>query len=90
MIADTVLSDAPARTLLRATTMTLYPPRTLEDDADDPVAPQRTLEDHAAELTGEPSSSIGDDSDENSDDDLLTEAELEAAAGVQSPPGRID
>jgi hypothetical protein len=67
--------------------MTLPQPRNPDDDADESLALQRTLEELAEELTGEPASSI---SEEGDDDTRLTEAELEAAAGVQSPPGRID
>ncbi len=67
--------------------MTDHPPRTLEDDPDESPSPEQTLEDLAGELTGEPPSSV---SEEDDDERRLTEAELESAAGVQSPPGRID
>jgi hypothetical protein len=67
--------------------MTEHPPRSLEDDADESPSPQQTLEDLAGELTGEPPTSVSEEEDEER---RLTEEEIESAAGVQSPPGRID
>ncbi len=61
-------------------------PRPVDDDADDQLEPQRTLDDLAAELTGVPLAPV---SEEAEDDARLTEEALEAAAGVQPPPGRI-
>jgi hypothetical protein len=84
---DTVRSDAAASGFLRETPMTFPHPRNPDDDADESSSPPLPLEELAEELTGEPASSI---SEEGDDDTRLTEAELEAAAGVQSPPGRID
>lgn len=58
-----------------------------DDDLDSPESADRTLEDLREELTGEPSPAVDPE-----EEDLtgLTEAELEGAAGVESPPGRID
>ncbi|MCP9931756.1 hypothetical protein KBY82_13295 [Cyanobium sp. AMD-g] len=58
-----------------------------DDDADDRLEPQRTLDELAAEFTGEPPAPI---SEEAEDAARLSQAELEAAAGVQPPPGQID
>lgn len=66
-------------------------PRPARDDAndetDDGIEPQRTLEELAAELTGEPLSPVSEEAEE---DARLTAEALEAAAGVQPPPGWID
>ncbi|WP_094584115.1 hypothetical protein [Synechococcus sp. BO 8801] len=61
-------------------------PRPVDDDADDQLEPRRMLDDLAAELTGEPLAPV---SEEAEDAALLTEEALEAAAGVEPPPGRI-
>jgi hypothetical protein len=67
--------------------MNSTPTHPSDDDLDSPESADRILQDLREELTGEPSPA-GDAEEE----DLtgLTEAELEGAAGVESPPGRID
>ncbi|MCP9841757.1 hypothetical protein KBY93_14115 [Synechococcus sp. J7-Johnson] len=64
-----------------------WTPRLPLDDEDSPESPDRTLQDLREELTGEPPPA-GDAEEEDST--KLTEAELEGASGVESPPGRID
>jgi len=80
----TVRTDDTAPGSQRETAMASTLPRPVDDDA---LEPQRPWEELAAELTGEPLSPVGE---EVENDARLTEAELEAAAGVQPPPGRID
>lgn len=67
--------------------MNSTPTHPSDDDLDSPESADRILQDLREELTGEPSP-VRDAEEE----DLtgLTEAELEGAAGVESPPGRID
>ncbi len=61
-------------------------PRPVDDDGDDPLEPRRLLDDLAAELTGEPFAPVNEEAEDAA---RLTEEALEAAAGVQPPPGRI-
>ena len=84
---DTVQEDPSDPPILPVPAMNWTPTRPLDDDLDSPESADRILQDLREELTGEPPPA-GDAEDE----DLtgLTEAELEGASGVESPPGRID
>lgn len=77
-------SDPP---FLPVPAMNWTPTRPLDDDLDSPDSPDRTLQELNEELTGEPSPAGDAEEEELSE---LTEAELEGASGVESPPGRID
>ena len=63
------------------------PTRPLNDDLDSPESPDRTLRDLREELTGDPPPAGDAEADVAAG---LTEAELEGASGVESPPGRIE
>ncbi|WP_094553834.1 hypothetical protein [Synechococcus sp. 1G10] len=84
---DTVQVDPSDPPFLPVPAMNWTPTQPLDDNLDSPDAPDRILQELSDELTGEPSPA-GDAEEE----DLtgLTEAELEGASGVESPPGRID
>lgn len=84
---DTVQEDPSDPPFLPVPAMNLTPTRPLDDDLDSPDSPDRILQELSEEHTGEPSPA-GDAEEE----DLtgLTEAELEGASGIESPPGRID
>jgi hypothetical protein len=84
---DTVQSDPADLRFLREPAMTSKTPWAPDDDEEGFELPDRTLADLAEEVTGEPASTGGT---EEHDDARLTEEELEGAAGIQSPPGRID
>ncbi|MCP9773392.1 hypothetical protein KBY66_12305 [Synechococcus sp. Tobar12-5m-g] len=62
-------------------------PRSLDEDEDASESPDRTLQDLREELTGEPPPLEDAEAVVAAG---LTEAELESASGVESPPGRID
>ncbi|CAK6695443.1 hypothetical protein I1E95_01550 [Synechococcus sp. CBW1107] len=67
--------------------MTWTPAQPRDDELDASESADRTLQDLREELTGEPSPAGVAEEEELKE---LTEAELEGAAGVESPPGRID
>lgn len=84
---DTVKEDPSDPFFLPLLAMSWTPTRPLDDDEDAPDSPDRTLQDLREELTGEPPPP---EDPEAEDATGLTEAELEGASGVESPPGRID
>lgn len=92
---DTVCGDhrgygsgrSPDPLFLPVPAMSWTPTRPLDDDEDSPVSPDRTLQDLREELTGEPPPARDVEVDAAAG---LTEAELEGASGIESPPGRID
>ena len=67
--------------------MSWTPTRPHDNDEDASDSPDRTLQDLREELTGEPPPPEDAEADVAAG---LTEAELEGASGVESPPGRID
>jgi hypothetical protein len=90
---DTVCGDhrgygserSPDPLFLPVPAMSWTPTRPLDDDS--PESPDRTLQDLTEELTGEPPPARDAEVDAAAG---LTEAELEGASGIESPPGRID
>jgi hypothetical protein len=84
---DTLQEDPPDPLIIPEPAMSWTPTRFPDDDEDAPESPDRMLLDLREELTGEPPPAA--DAEER-DAKGLTEAELEGASGVESPPGRID